>query len=382
MKPGFGTVRYSGPLDLWMRLAFRTSEMLWASTQVIAFRTSGMLRHGSTPSARDRRELILMGREKVEAAAESATAMGYLLRMNLELASLAMPKHGCCNLDAVILAEPHSAAGLPAAIETKRRHHAPIGQDRGPAVGIGCPAHAAWAQATTLARDEERKAAGQALTWSSALGAAFFAGRESRMQAWLLRTIYCIAASASYNESDASESNNKVPAYLLRVALPVALACALGLPCASADVYAWIEASGTLVLSDVAAPPGARVIDVVADRAPAVSTRPSAPPTYDAARQGEIEFLSERVRLLEREVELAGRQPAPAATYGTVPAQGMNGWCDPAWSYCGLGWGPAIYPGVIVVPRSTGFRGFARFHHRRPFAVPPPARVSKGFHVR
>jgi hypothetical protein len=91
MKPGFGTVRYSGPLDLWMRLAFRTSEMLWASTQVIAFRTSGMLRHGSTPSARDRRELILMGREKVEAAAESATAMGgYLLRMNLELASLAM----------------------------------------------------------------------------------------------------------------------------------------------------------------------------------------------------------------------------------------------------------------------------------------------------
>ena len=83
-----------------------------------------------------------------------------------------------------------------------------------------------------------------------------------------------------------------------------------------------IDASGTLVLSDVAPPPGARVIDVVADRAPAVSTRPSALATYDAARQGEIEFLSERVRLLEREVELAGRQPAPAATYGTVPAQG------------------------------------------------------------
>ena len=91
MKPGFAAVSYFGPLDLWIKLAFRTSEMLWASTQVIASRTSGMIEHGPTPNARDRRELILMGREKVEAAAESATAMGgYLLRMNLEFAALAM----------------------------------------------------------------------------------------------------------------------------------------------------------------------------------------------------------------------------------------------------------------------------------------------------
>lgn len=77
--------------DRLFSLAFRTSEMLWASTQVIASGTSGMLQHGPTPSARDRRELILMGRKKFEAAAESATAMGdYLLRMNLEFAALAM----------------------------------------------------------------------------------------------------------------------------------------------------------------------------------------------------------------------------------------------------------------------------------------------------
>lgn len=167
----------------------------------------------------------------------------------------------------------------------------------------------------------------------------------------------------------------------LRVAVPVVLACALGSPCAHADVYAWIDASGTLVLSDLTPPPGARVVDVVADSAPAVSTRVTAPAPYEAARQDEIEFLSERVRLLERTVELVGRQAVPATIYGTVPAQGMNGWCDSGWSYCGPGWGPAIYPGFIVAPSAPGFRGFARFHRGKPFAVPAPAHVSVGFHV-
>lgn len=157
-------------------------------------------------------------------------------------------------------------------------------------------------------------------------------------------------------------------------------ACALGLPCAHADVYAWIDASGTLVLSDLTPPPGARVIDVVADSAPAVSTRASAAASYEADRQGEIDFLSERVRLLERTVELAGRQPA-AATYGIVPTQGMNGWCDSAWSYCGPWWGPAIYPGIIAVSPAPRFRGFARFHRGKSFAVPAQTRVSVGFHV-
>jgi hypothetical protein len=168
----------------------------------------------------------------------------------------------------------------------------------------------------------------------------------------------------------------------LRVALLVALACALGVPCAHADIYAWIDASGTLVLSDLTPPPGARVIDVVADSTAAAPTYASAPVTYETARQGEIAFLSERVRLLEREIELVGRQPIPAATYGVAPAQGMTGWCDSAWSYCGPGWGPAIYPGIVVVPGAPGFRGFARFHRGRSFAVPAPARGSAGFHVR
>jgi hypothetical protein len=173
-----------------------------------------------------------------------------------------------------------------------------------------------------------------------------------------------------------------MPAGLLRAALPAVLACMLGLPCARADVYAWIDASGTVVLSDLAPPPGARVIDVVADNAAPVATRAAVPASYDAARQAEIEFLTERVRLLERTVELGSRQPVPAAQYGTGPPPGINnGWCDPPWSYCGPWWGPAVYPGVIVVPRSSGFRGFARFHRGQRFVV-PPARVSKGFRVR
>jgi hypothetical protein len=168
----------------------------------------------------------------------------------------------------------------------------------------------------------------------------------------------------------------------LNVAVLVALACALAEPCAHADVYAWIDASGTLVLSDLTPPPGARVIDVVADSPTAVSTRSPASAAYEAARQDEIEFLSERVRLLERTVELVGRQPAPVATYGMIPAQGTSGWCDSPWSYCGAGWGPAIYPGIVLVPGAPGFRGFARFHRGKSFVVTAPARGSVGFHLR
>ena len=57
--------------------------MMLASAQVIHHRTGRMAAAGATPSARDRREFALMGREKLEAGVESASAMArQMMTMN------------------------------------------------------------------------------------------------------------------------------------------------------------------------------------------------------------------------------------------------------------------------------------------------------------
>jgi hypothetical protein len=64
------------PFAVWNDLALRTTEMLFASAQVIGHRTRRMAQAGHNPGLRDRREFARMGLEKVEAAGESALAMG------------------------------------------------------------------------------------------------------------------------------------------------------------------------------------------------------------------------------------------------------------------------------------------------------------------
>jgi hypothetical protein len=65
---------------------------MWlASAHVIAHRTSRMAAAGPMPGARDRRELRMMGREKLEAAAESSLAISaHLAAMNLEFGARAL----------------------------------------------------------------------------------------------------------------------------------------------------------------------------------------------------------------------------------------------------------------------------------------------------
>jgi hypothetical protein len=81
---------YANPFAIWLQLAFKASEMMWASAQVISHRTHRMALAGPRPGARDRREFALMGREKVEAAGESAFAMAsHLFAMNVQFGMLA-----------------------------------------------------------------------------------------------------------------------------------------------------------------------------------------------------------------------------------------------------------------------------------------------------
>ena len=75
MKRNYPGHSYFLPFMLWCDLAAKTQEMMLASAQVIAHRTSRMAGAGLAPGARDRREFALMGQEKIEAGAESAQAM-------------------------------------------------------------------------------------------------------------------------------------------------------------------------------------------------------------------------------------------------------------------------------------------------------------------
>jgi hypothetical protein len=185
--------------------------------------------------------------------------------------------------------------------------------------------------------------------------------------------------------------------FLLRTAMAAILASALGVPLAHADVYTWTDASGRLNVGNIAPPEGVRVSRVVHEDPSKV--RP-APPPRDAAREAEMQALTDRVAQLQDEVDRAQRQPPlpivayraaapappvqvvvnvvpppPATDYAASPAYPPG--CDPTVFGC-----PAFgYPvGVVVLkaPRLHRFDRFDRLHrmHRvagAPGRAAPPA---------
>ena len=72
----------------WCDFMLKSAEMLHASAQVIARRSGRMMLAGPRPSARDRDEFSLMGREKIAACADSwQNLAAQMTRLNLELGS-------------------------------------------------------------------------------------------------------------------------------------------------------------------------------------------------------------------------------------------------------------------------------------------------------
>ncbi len=183
---------------------------------------------------------------------------------------------------------------------------------------------------------------------------------------------------------------------LLRASLPAILAVTFGLPLAHADIYTWVDGSGSVNVSNMAPPDGVRVASVMHESAPAIAARAEA--AREAARQAEVQALAERVRELEDDVELARRQAPPPVDYRAIPPPVIqyfvipppaqyalnpplpaNTGCDPAWTDCGL-WGiPGIYPTSVVVLRAPNFRQFhpGRGGHR--FPVQPRVRAPGTF---
>ena len=151
----------------------------------------------------------------------------------------------------------------------------------------------------------------------------------------------------------------------LTTVLPGMIACAFALQDAQADIYAWVDKSGNLTFSDLPPPVGARVIEVVSEGRPNTAARADPPPLRDSLHDAEVRILYERVRLLERQMDLANAQSsAPVVQYQTAPPPSSSWGCYGAWADCGPWWSQPVYPsafGVVVVPA----RGFHRFHHFR-----------------
>jgi hypothetical protein len=87
---------------------------------------------------------------------------------------------------------------------------------------------------------------------------------------------------------------------LLRAILPVVLAGTFGLQPAHADLYTWVDASGGVNVSNLPPPEGVRITNVILASAPKTTTRDD--DARGAARDAEVQALTERVRQLEDEV--------------------------------------------------------------------------------
>ena len=75
MKSRSPTAPLANPYLLWGTLGAKAMQMSVAAAQVIAIRTTRMAAAGLNPSAADRREMTLMGAEKVDAFSRAGQAL-------------------------------------------------------------------------------------------------------------------------------------------------------------------------------------------------------------------------------------------------------------------------------------------------------------------
>ena len=160
---------------------------------------------------------------------------------------------------------------------------------------------------------------------------------------------------------------------LLPAILSLTLACAWGLQSARADIYTWVDKSGTINVSNLAPPDDVDVKKVVKEN-PRSAASPPATTTADVVPRAEVEFLAARVQQLEQEVALAQRPPPPPVVYPSIPpppsiqymlvsadssvnvVPGPMYGCDPSFIGCGIGWGLGYPVAVIVAGGNQNFR--------------------------
>lgn len=206
-----------------------------------------------------------------------------------------------------------------------------------------------------------------------------------------LETALLNVGVTAYNGNDCHRITTMLIRFI-RAFLPLLLACTFGLQRAHADIYTWVDKSGSVNISNLAPPEGVRLTSVMHESPPSPAREAARQAEMQAlserARQLEMQILSERVRQLEREAEVARVQVPPPIVYAAIPApqpvqqQPMqyggdmappaSTWCDPAWFQCGSWWSPGFFPTSVFVVRPQNFRHFDRHRSGQRFAVQPP----------
>lgn len=171
--------------------------------------------------------------------------------------------------------------------------------------------------------------------------------------------------------------------------LGVMLTCLIGLQLARADIYTWVDVSGAVNISNLSPPEGVRVISVIQEKPQELLAHEDV--ARNAARQAELQAISDRIRRLESELESAQPPAPPQVIYVPVTASPVfpvqyqpniappaSGGCDPSWAGCWGWWGSAFYPTTVVVVRAPKLprhrpgragRLFPAHHHLRSMSV-------------
>jgi uncharacterized protein DUF4124 len=143
---------------------------------------------------------------------------------------------------------------------------------------------------------------------------------------------------------------------------------------ARADIYKWVDDSGTVTFSNAPPKDLSRIIDVFKSSDWGQSSAPASPAEAAAQQIRELQALNERVEHLTRVLEGEGRgvnpvqsyAPPPPPQYAAGPAgwDGSNGgWDTPYFGSPYFGW-PYISPPFISSAVVVGGAGFnKRFNH-------------------
>ncbi len=139
---------------------------------------------------------------------------------------------------------------------------------------------------------------------------------------------------------------------------------------AGAEIYGWVDDSGTVTYSNLPPPKGARLTDVIHE------TPLSPQAVADAAHRSELAALNDRIRLLELESARARREvvdyPAPPATPPGLGC-GPDGYTD-----CSAPWGPYYSTGFLY-GNGRGLRDSHAFGHGGGHSnhhLPPASRLT------
>jgi hypothetical protein len=186
-----------------------------------------------------------------------------------------------------------------------------------------------------------------------------------------------------------------MPTRVLQAWLLVVLAGTAAVQLAHADIYTWVDGSGTINVSNLPPPEGVSVTKVTHES-------PSAPRdevARAAAHQAEVQALEDRVGQLENEVQFARLQAAPPADYRAIPAPPVIQYivepappvmqyapnpappqyagCDPTWTDCGSWWVPGFYAASVVFLRPANFRHFRPGSGGHHFMAQQPGRAAQ-----